>query len=213
MTLQIIFRSILVTTSLSLIHCAELQKSTAQKTTHPSLTEKTQFESHPDWLALNLNPAGYIKLLQKIKTKRNLELKSRGEAHITLLTPPEFKSFQGQIPMSEIEAATKPILEKATFEVLCLGSGKLKSQTPEAQATFETFFVVVQSKDLLEIRKVIYGLAQKHNVAKNFNPEDYYPHVTIGFTVRDLHQADGVIKDKGTCQADLDSDLNSVLKD
>jgi len=160
------------------------------------------------------NPAGYIKLLQKIKTKRNLELKSRGEAHITLLTPPEFKAFQGKIPMSEIEAATKPILEKATFEVLCLGSGKLKSQTSEPPpASFETFFVVVQSKDLLEIRKVIHGLAQKHNVAKNFAPEDYYPHVTIGFTVRDLHQADGVIKDKGTCQADLASDLNSVLKD
>jgi len=53
MTLQVIFRSILVTTSLSLIHCAEIQKSTAQKTTHQSLTEKMQFESHPDWLALN----------------------------------------------------------------------------------------------------------------------------------------------------------------
>ena len=61
-----------------------------------------------------------------------------------------------------------------------------------------TYFVVVQSEDLISIRKKIQdSFVGKGGDKNDFNPLNYFPHITLGFTKRDLHESDGVIKGKG----------------
>ena len=40
-------------------------------------------------------------------------------------------------------------------------------------------------------------------IREKYHLTDFYPHITLGFTKRDLHFEDGVRKDKSTCVADL----------
>ncbi len=202
MTLQTIFRLFLGLCLLATLSCAQIQKSPSAITNRafdselkfPQLSSKIAFVSHPDWLALTLDYTGFAELYRKINQRQALPLKNRGEAHITILTPPEFKSFQGQIPMSEIESLFQERIKNATFEIVCVGKGKLKSPSD-----LQTFFVVVKSHDLLQIRQAIKQLANKHKVGSEFNPDEFYPHITIGFTERDLHLADAVRKDQSSC--------------
>jgi len=162
----------------------------------PLLTEKTEFQSHPEWVGLSLNPTGYKKLLKQIEDSEHIHLKDRGEAHITILTPPEFKTFAGQLSMSEIENAIAADLNQAKIEPLCVGRGQLSSQPSS-----KTYFVVIKAPDLLKIRTLIKTIADRKGVGAEYKAEDFYPHVTIGFTERDLHIADGVIKDVTSCIA------------
>ena len=76
--------------------------------------------------------------------------------------------------------------------MLCVGKGT--SQTKS------TYFVVVQSEDLFKIRKAIEILYKKKGgTDSGFKDEEYHPHVTLGFTEKDLHAQDGVMKDASSC--------------
>lgn len=64
----------------------------------------------------------------------------------------------------------------------------------------KTYFLVVGSPALLAIRKKISKLfVEKGGQAKDFVADNFFPHVTIGFTQRDLFESDGVVKDATSC--------------
>lgn len=60
----------------------------------------------------------------------------------------------------------------------------------------------VNSPDLVAIRKEIQELyVSRGGDGRLFEANHYYPHITVGFSKQDLHEADGVIKDKNSCIA------------
>lgn len=129
------------------------------------------------------------------------KLKHRGEAHITVITPPEFDALlDGVIPMHAIEAEVDAALTRASFEPVCVGRGRVS----DAGEILETYYLVVQSEELLAIRAQIFRAYRRAGGEPSlFDPNAYYPHVTLGFTVRDLHESDGVRKGHNSCFVDV----------
>lgn len=152
------------------------------------------------YLTLDLNYTEYQKIYLELK-KTYPHLKTRGEAHITVLTPVEYHQIlSDKLSIQEIyQLANELNIQKASFEVLCLGQGRkeIKGKTES------TFYLVIKSKDLLDLRKKILDLYLNKGGEKSFEPTKYYPHITIGFTLRDLHESDGVIKNTNSCVRDI----------
>ena len=126
------------------------------------------------------------------------KLKSRGEAHITVITPPEFDVLKTKITPSRIHTLASVFLQKEiVIQHVCLGESdkKIKDKIEKV------FYVVITSPELLRLR---HALADEGHLSKNeFNPEVFFPHITIGFTERDLYYEDGIIKNKDSCPGNL----------
>ncbi len=138
----------------------------------------------------------FRRLTEALETVEGIKLKTRGEAHITLLTPPEFEVLAKRLVESEIRSAFDKLASDTpgsrAAEPICVGRGKLGAA--------KTFYVVVKYRAAFRARQL---LAKKFQAsggdATEFKPDVYYPHVTLGFTDRDLHLEDGVIKDARSC--------------
>jgi hypothetical protein len=155
--------------------------------------QKRAFVSHNDWVGMQLAPEPFFEIRERLE-KTEGPLKNRGEAHVTILTPPEFKSFGDKLSINEIEAGISDDVQAARWTSICLGQGNLTSDPK-----LKTFFIVIDSPDLVAIRHKIKIMANLKNTGRDFNPEAYTPHITVGFTERDLHLQDGVIKDRSAC--------------
>ena len=143
----------------------------------------------------------FLKLKERVLADYGLNLKNRGEAHITVVTPVEyFDELKQFVKIEEIqELANKKQLQNSKFKILCIGEG-LKNE-------MRTYYIVVKSKKLLEFRKELWKL---YNVRGGRNlktsAEKFYPHITLGFSKRDLHESDGVIKSSKSCKFSLQVD-------
>lgn len=157
------------------------------------------------YLSLDLPYPAFEKLLHDVEKNQHVSLKNRGEAHITILTPPEYAKIQKKVSMKEINALAEQMdLQKSPYKLLCVGKGSVKEDS--------TYYVVVESDRLFQIRKAIHLLyTQKGGKGDAFNPESFYPHVTLGFTKKDLHAEDGVIKDASSCIYSLHPDETKKL--
>jgi len=164
--------------------------------------EQVEFMAHSNYVAINLNFTPVEGLLNQLKEESKLKLQSRGEAHITLITPIEFnKALAEKLKIGELNELAKEMdIQDSPFEVICLGRGeKVISNEKESN-----FFVVIKSDKLFEYRKKVEELFIKKGGKEGlFLPDHFYPHITVGFTKRDLHENDGVIKDAKSCYASL----------
>ena len=128
-------------------------------------------------------------------------LRPEGEAHVTTFTPVEARRIiareegeAGKLSMDDIEAiAQKTDLKNLDLQIKGVGSGsKLINGNLE-----ETFFLIVDSEKLRSVRHQINDLyLSRGGDPEQFKPDHFYPHITIGYTARDLHESDGVLKDK-----------------
>lgn len=162
--------------------------------------EKGAFKSY---LAMNLPYPGFEHLLKELETAEGKTLKNRGEAHITVITPPEFdKILSKKIAMKDINHLAEQMQIQATpFRPLCIG----KVTAPINNSEQAAYFVVIDSEKLFKLRKAIQDLyVAKGGTAADFNPELFFPHVTLGYTERDLHYEDGVKKDASACIINLE---------
>lgn len=154
------------------------------------------------YLAQNISYLEIQNIKEKLETKIGKKLKNRGEAHITVITPPEYEILKEKLSITAIdEIASISKMQEYPFEALCVGKGQLVNDE-----TKETYFVVVKSKALIELRKKVketYMLAG--GKSSDFDAEVFYPHITIGFTERDLHLQDGVVKNSSSCYMQLDT--------
>ncbi len=113
----------------------------------------------------------------------------RGEAHVTTITPPEFADvLSQQLSVDEIDAiARTEDIQSSDLVVLGLGSGRKEIEG----RTEETFFVIVDSMRLRRIRLEVWQLfVRKGGAAEAWDPTWFFPHVTVGYTLRDLHEPD-----------------------
>lgn len=151
------------------------------------------------WLQQNLPYDPARQLTAQIENIYQVKLKSRGEAHITVITPIEYWNVlkPSGLTMEDInKIAVKMKIQQAKFQVLCLGRGSAQIENNSEQ----TYFIVVRSQDLFNIRREVQKLfVSKGGNETQFNPSQYYPHITLGFTKRDLHESDGIIKDERSC--------------
>lgn len=163
----------------------------------------TTFQARPDYLQMVL-PYGPIReLFEELEREPGLgNLENRGEAHITVITPPEFAVLSKKISIVEInEIAEADKIQASKVEARCLGAG----QANVGGRNEQTYFVVVRSPDLVRLRARIYERYLKSGgAAGSFDPNHFYPHITLGFTKTDLHEGQGVIKDENSCRYHLD---------
>jgi 2'-5' RNA ligase len=176
-----------------------LSNDVFQTTTVPLLKHSGPGE-WDNYLTLNLPFAPVAHLFAQLLIRQKTAMTSRGEAHITVITPIEFWQIlrpQG-ITLDDIQhIAESSALQSSRFEIVCLGQGELKI----ANRVEKTWFLVVKSADLLRVRHKIHQLfVAKGGKPEQFSVESYYPHITLGYTLRDLHESDGVIKDSRSCQ-------------
>ncbi len=132
---------------------------------------------------------------EQLKGFHYKKLKNRGEAHITVLTPIEYHCYfaksSPKVSMDDIEnLIRKRASSKINYNVLALGSCAMKIDGKKE----ETFFIIVKSQELINLRKLIWELLD-NKMKSEFNPLKFHPHITIGFTKKDLHESNGVVKD------------------
>ena len=153
-------------------------------------TEKVPFISHSNYLAMNLEYSKYLKTFSEIKAEIT-ELKNRGEAHITVINPNEFKALSRHLTIKEIENIASEI-QSAEFSEICLGTSEAGNK--------KAFYVVVESEQLLQIRKNIAEVFYSRGGANSeFDAELFFPHITVGFVVDDVHYEQGARKDRRSC--------------
>lgn len=154
------------------------------------------------YLAMKVSYPPVMDIYQRLQLTERIRLKTRGEAHITLVTPPEyFDILRAHISMAEIENLLgAKAIQKSSFTPLCIGRG----QITKGRKRLSTYYMVVQSEELLKLRRRIHQFfVERGGDPTAFVPEKYYPHITLGFTKRDLHLSDGVKKDQASCIIDL----------
>jgi 2'-5' RNA ligase len=153
--------------------------------------------SGPNYLAVGINFAPIENLRQQIDRNEATSLQHRGEAHITIVTPPEYKTLSTHLSDSEIRSVLQEALT-IDFSTVCLGRGDKQ----ENHIKLSTFFVVIKSDDIFELRTALANQFQKKGgTSAAFDAQTYHPHITVGFTDRDLHLHDGVVKDERSCVA------------
>lgn len=146
------------------------------------------------YVSYEINYAPVKELLETLKRQTG-QLKDRGEAHITVITPPEFDDVLGKlVTIEEInEVVLAENIQSATFEPVCVGTGSKLERT--------AYYLVVRSPDLIRIREAVHALylTKKGADPAAFNPNKYYPHITLGYIVNDVHESDGLYKTEETC--------------
>jgi len=155
--------------------------------------------SYSNALALNVayDPIVRIRSMIEQKIGRSLDYNKRwnpaGEAHVTTITPPEYVNvLRHGISIERIhEIAEAEHIQSADLRLLGIGRGV---KTIDG-TLHETYFVIVDSNKLREIRHIIYQeyLANGGD-PKAFDPTWFFPHITIGYTLKDIH-APEVYKD------------------
>lgn len=150
-------------------------------------------------LAVPFSPANELK--KDIEKTSGLRLKDRGEAHITVVTPIEMQKLRTKLSLASIVSLSAvDTVQEETFQTVCLGRGDLQ----QGNKTLSTFYVVVKSRELFERRaRLAQAFLQAGGSHNSFKANHFFPHITLGFTDRDLHENDGIIKDAGSCAATL----------
>jgi len=150
------------------------------------------------YLAMNVPFAPVDFIRQQAAADLEIKLQSRGEAHVTVLTPVEFSQVLAKyVSIEELNRlAAEQRIQAAFLEPVCLAQAQ--------RGNLRTLFILIRSEDLLRIRRAIHALyVAKGGAPQVFDPERFYPHITVGFVGRDLHEQDGVIKDARLCEAEL----------
>lgn len=162
-----------------------------------AVASRPAFVSHDDWFAVALDFAPLEKLRGQLEKRIGKPLLHRGEAHLTLVTPPEWGILSQVLRMKDVEAlATKKKVHERPFTVRCVKKVSAKF----AGATEESWFVAVSAPELLEFRKDLWRLYMaKGGSSEDFKWRRWVPHITLGFTKRDLYDEDLVNKEKADC--------------
>ena len=166
--------------------------------------EEVPFIAHAEakpmgsYLTMNLDYGPFKKIKEELEVTIGKKLKDRGEAHITIVSPLEYdRQLKKLIRIEAIQSiALLDHVQKSDLKFLCIGHGQILKQGRK----LDTYFVVVESKHLKQLRhKVLADFVKNGGNKNNFDADLFFPHVTLGFTERDLHLEDGVKKDKKSC--------------
>jgi 2'-5' RNA ligase len=136
-------------------------------------------------------------LKEQLEAELQTGLKGRGEAHITVISPPELKQLRSLLSLEDIHAVVeKSHIQATPITILCLGRAEVKTQNRQ----LATYFIVVEAVGLRALRERIDQVFEaRGGRVEAFDPGLFDPHITVGFTDRDLHRQDGVVKNRSSC--------------
>ncbi|KAJ1735576.1 hypothetical protein LPJ72_001800 [Coemansia sp. Benny D160-2] len=189
-----------------------LLKKSALDSTGIPFTSHASDKPFGSYLQQTLDFGPFKELFDAISAASNATIHSRGEAHITVITPPEFDLVlkPGGVTIEEIESiATANGIQNARLMPVCLGrfNGTLPDPAHSTdKAGFLLYSLVVADvySDLLTIRRKIFKLyGEKGGQGALFQPEAFWPHVTIGYDRQDLFIEDGIYKGSNYCYAPI----------
>lgn len=159
------------------------------------------------WLQQTIDYTWIKPLFDQVQAIVKKPLKNRGEAHITLVTPPEYDQVlkPAGVTMTDInKLAVKMWIQRAEFKIKCLGRARAHLNNNYQGDADEVYFLIVESEDMLKIREEIQKLyISKGGEPSLFAANAFWPHITIGFTARDMFLSDGVWKATNACWADI----------
>ncbi len=159
----------------------------------------TGSQAMTNYLAMNLNYKAVKVLFEELQTKLGKKLINREEAHITVVTPVEFDQVLSKfLTMDQINRIAQNLkIQESPFTIQCLGRGVVGKD--------ETYFLVIKSEALEKIRaKITEEFISNRGMPGAFKPyKNFFGHITVGFTKRDLHAQDGIKKDESSCFADV----------
>lgn len=162
------------------------------KALDPAQTWAEHLEPQAHYIAQNLKYAPFEELRHQVENRLKIELKHRGEAHITVVTPPEWTVLSQKLTMAEVQSwAEQNVLHRASYRPVCVGRFRKGHQS--------TYYVVVESPALLAFRERLKAQYLERGGQGEFDPARFKPHITLGFTHRDLHEQDGAVKDATSC--------------
>jgi hypothetical protein len=141
------------------------------------------------FLAMNLPRNPILKLRDDLAHALDRPLKGFNEAHITVVTPPELNDHFVGVAQDEISIwAQTHGIQKLPFFVRGVGQASLSR---ESGPSISTYFLVVESADILRFRSEVF----KRFSRTKAEDLSFEPHITLGFTERDLHAQEGIRKD------------------
>jgi 2'-5' RNA ligase len=154
-------------------------------------TSEELFISRPNSLALNLKYQPIKDLRIELASNLGKDLKfftgwsALGEAHVTTITPPEYKALSHYVSLEEINQIAREMeIQNADLEIQGLGSGEDLFNGEIGS----TYFVIVKSKRLFEIREEVEKLALSRGMKyRDFEAQLFFPHITVGYTHEDIH--------------------------
>ena len=169
-----------------------------------SVNDPVAFVSHQDtttdyWLGENVNYKPVADLFAQLGQHVPGEaLHNRGDAHITVITPPEYLILKPYLSPSQVDQiAQQGHIQQAKFQIICLGRGQALDQYGQLM---KTYFLVAKSPDLIRIRRKLFEqYVANGGMPSHFDPDHFTPHITVGFTDRDLFEQDGVYKQHNAC--------------
>ncbi|WP_141735817.1 2'-5' RNA ligase family protein [Oligoflexus tunisiensis] len=160
-------------------------------------THKLRWTPLSLYVGMNVPYAPIAAVKKEVEKREGVLLQSRGEAHITVISPSELSALRSRLSLEQINGTmAKLSLQSIPFQLHCLG----KSQLKEGERRLAAYYLLVQAPGLLQVReKLRQQFAAAGGDKQAFVVEDYQPHITVGFTERDLNPEDGVSKDGKSC--------------
>jgi 2'-5' RNA ligase len=152
--------------------------------------QKVQFSyqySEDGALIRNVYYPAVNDLIPQLNKLYKVDLEDRKEAHITVVTPPEYqKNLKEIFTTNDIISHYQHDMQELPFEVVCVGSRK------SSTSSNRVFYLVVKSPDLLNLRfdlaKVARYRALERGIPMAFQPEVFWPHITIGYVKGDVFE-------------------------
>lgn len=203
------FGLVIVMCTVSVVQAMDWRSKKAFELNEPAFSKAVVGPKKDDarYVSYDLEYSAFEKLRTELEARLKIKLENRGEAHITIVTPPEFSMLAEVLKPEEIHRSVQQafLKEKSPkIETVCLGQGVLRHEsTNEAQTWFLVvkFPVALGAREKLaeEFGKRLASLPDSKS-STVFKAREFYPHVTLGFIGRDLHLQDGVIKNISSCK-------------
>ncbi|KAF9962898.1 hypothetical protein BGZ65_007292 [Modicella reniformis] len=178
-------------------------------------TDKVPFIPHStglfaNWVGLNIDFRYVRHVFNEVNTTHALgngTLISRGESHITVILPTEYDQIlhPAGVTIEELnhlattDKNSMNRLQRADFGLECLGRVQMVTK---ADGVFQQSLQLILKnyQDLILFREDVFKLfVSKGGNPALFDPENFKPHITLGYRHRDLHVEDGVYKGKNAC--------------
>ncbi|KAI9314858.1 hypothetical protein BX666DRAFT_1964179 [Dichotomocladium elegans] len=164
-------------------------------------TSEIPFTNNSGWLGFTLNYK-YIEPVAIAINTTEAPLQTRGESHITVLTPPEFTLLStANVTQDEVnDIALAHNIQSTKFETVCLGREEIVLDGK----TYIVYQIIVKAPALVSIRQEIFRLyASKGGNTALFDPDFFKPHITVAYTVGDVFEQNGVYKGYNVCYAPI----------
>ncbi|KAL0078937.1 hypothetical protein J3Q64DRAFT_1734052 [Phycomyces blakesleeanus] len=163
--------------------------------------EFVEHSSYPPWLGLELDYA-YVKPIVDAINSTETPLLTRGESHITIVTPPEFDTLAvAGVTIEEINAiAREQRIQESKFDIVCLG----KAELVQDGKNYIVYQIIVESPSLVKLREKIFTLYySKGGNTALFDPRTFWSHITVAYTISDLFVDQGIYKSANVCHRPL----------